>query len=228
MADQLISFYQSLKLEAELPEDFRVMNPFQNSPLAMETSAAFYRKFYADSRPRKVLLGINPGRHGGGITGIPFTDSKRLTQDCGLPFQGPTTHEPSSVFIYEMIRAAGGPEVFYSRYLIFPVSPLGFLHEKSTGKWVNANYYDDPRLLAAVTPFIIQSLDALAAMGIDSSVAFCLGLGPNLKFLQKLNTTHPWFDRIVPLEHPRFIIQYRSKVIGEYIQKYLIALNLGK
>ncbi len=33
---------------------------------------------------RYLILGINPGRFGGGITGIPFTDPIRLQNICGI------------------------------------------------------------------------------------------------------------------------------------------------
>ena len=62
-----------------------------------------------------MILGINPGRHGSGVTGIAFTDTKRLNNDCGISFDEYVTHETSSVFVYEMIKAFGGPEKFYQK-----------------------------------------------------------------------------------------------------------------
>jgi len=32
----------------------------------------------------------------------------------------------------------------------------------------------------------------------------------------------------VPLEHPRFIVQYRLKKMGEYVDKYLDAFTKNK
>ena len=46
--------------------------------------------------------------------------------------------ELSSVFMYEMINAYGGAELFYKRFYITAVSPLGFV---KNGR--NLNYYDD-------------------------------------------------------------------------------------
>lgn len=225
LADRLIAFYRHVRLDAVLPQGFAVMNPFASEPRVQATVEAFYRRFCDDSRPRRVLLGINPGRHGGGVTGIPFTDPKRLSADCGLPWDGPASHEPSSVFFYDMIRARGPAADFYSRYLSFPVSPLGYLREKTPGRWVNANYYDDPALLAAATPFITASLDALVTWPVDRSVGFVLGLGPNLQTLSRLNARHRWFDRLVGLAHPRFVLQYRSKDKERYIAHYWAALE---
>jgi hypothetical protein len=60
---------------------------------------------------------------------------------------------------------------------------------------------------------------------IDRSVVYCLGTGKNYKFLLQLNEEHNWFDVIVPLEHPRYIMQYKSSRVEEYIQKYLKAFS---
>ncbi len=58
------------------------MNPFKENPDALAISSAFYKKYYDDHRMRRLILGINPGRFGAGVTGIPFTDTKRLTEKC--------------------------------------------------------------------------------------------------------------------------------------------------
>ncbi len=96
-ADRIIAFNQSLDFNGTLPAGIRIMNPFKEDPDILPVSAGFYRKYFDDSEPRHMILGINPGRFGGGVTGVPFTDSKRLKQECKLPYFGKETHEPSSV-----------------------------------------------------------------------------------------------------------------------------------
>jgi len=49
------------------------MNPFRENPEALIVSGKFYKKYYNDNNPRFLILGINPGRFGAGVTGIPFT-----------------------------------------------------------------------------------------------------------------------------------------------------------
>lgn len=39
-----------------------------------------------------------------------------------------------------------------------------------------------------------------------------------------MNEEHRFFGKIIPLEHPRFIMQYNSKRKDEFIKKYLNAL----
>ncbi len=124
-ADKVIACNKNLHLDARLPEGIRVMNPFTENPQALATSSAFYKKFYNDHNRRHLILGINPGRFGAGVTGIPFTDTKRLEEKCGLKIDGIHTYEPSSVFVYEMIDAYGGVEAFYKDFYINSPSPLG-------------------------------------------------------------------------------------------------------
>jgi hypothetical protein len=110
-ADRVIEFNTKVDFRGRLPEGISIMNPFRSDDdYVMQVSSAFYKKFYDDNRPRCLVLGINPGRFGAGFTGIPFTDTKRLTGECGIEYTGRQTHEPSSVFIYEVIKAYGGPE----------------------------------------------------------------------------------------------------------------------
>lgn len=208
-----------------LPAGIRIMNPYREVAGVMEISSAFYRKYYDDKRKRHLVLGINPGRFGAGLTGIPFTDPKRLQQECGIPYAGKITHEPSSVFMYEMIGAYGGAEKFYGDFYIGAVCPLGFTSQKPGGREVNYNYYDQPELTELVKPFIVTQLKRQIALGVYTDHCICLGKGKNEKFLQKLNSEYGFFGRITALEHPRFIMQYRSASKHDYIRRYLDVFN---
>ena len=218
-ASQVLSFYQSLNFPAALPKGIEVMNPFGDKA-AMEVCRKFYNRFYNDTQSRRIILGINPGRFGGGTTGIPFTDPIKLEQHCNIPNTLPKKAELSSDFIYQMIAANGGPESFYSRFFISAVCPLGFTLD---GK--NLNYYDSKPLEKIAREFIIETLQAQLKFPLDGSVAYCLGEGQNYKYLTKLNSEHSLFKRIIALPHPRFIMQYRRKKISEYIKIYTQHLN---
>jgi len=220
-AEQVISFCDELEYKGSLPEGISIMNPFKNNPEIIPAISQFYNKFYNDNSLRYLIMGINPGRFGAGVTGIPFTDSKRLKENCGLSIPGLNTFETSSVFIYEMIDAYGGPEKFYSKFYISSVSPLGFTTENLNGKNVNYNYYDSNKLTEAVIDFIIESINKQLDFGIYRDICFCLGTGRNYRFLLRLNAEHRLFHKIVPLEHPRYIMQYKSKQKHLYIKKYL-------
>jgi len=213
-ADHILAFNQSLHISAKLPEGVGVLNPF-NQPEVFSLCAEFYRKYYNDFRPRTLLLGINPGRFGAGLTGIPFTDPVKLETICGIVNSLPKKAELSADFIYKMIEAYGGLESFYGKYYISSLSPLGFTMD---GK--NLNYYDSKALQTAATPFIVQSLKIQLDFGINREVCFCLGEGKNMAFFSKLNEQYGFFKTILPLPHPRFVMQYKRKHLAEYIKMY--------
>lgn len=227
IADKIIEFNKNLRFPGNLPENVRVMNPFRENKNALEVSSRFYRKYYNDNRERKLIMGINPGRFGAGVTGIPFTDTKRLAGKCNIELPGITTHEPSSVFVYEVIDAYGGPEKFYRDFYINALSPLGYVIENRKGKEVNYNFYDSPEMIDATRQFIIQSLKRQISFGVKTEICYCLGTGKNFSFFKKLNDELHLFDRIAPLEHPRYVMQYKSKSKDEYIQKYIQAFSEG-
>lgn len=224
-AEKIIAYNLGLSFTGPLPQGIRIMNPFKESELALVASNAFYRKYYNDCQPRRLILGINPGRFGSGTTGVSFTDPKRLIKYCGIPFDGPITHEPSSEFVYAAIDAYGGPQLFYSRFYIHSVCPLGFTILRDNGKEINYNYYDDKSLQKAVLPFIVENIRKNLEMGFERDICFCFGTGKNEAFLRHLNEEQRFFKKIVALEHPRFIMQYKSKYKQEYIQKYLKAFE---
>ena len=203
------------------------MNPFSESHETMRVVKEFYNKYYNDENERHIILGINPGRFGGGLTGIPFTDPKRLMSECGISFNGKVTHEPSSVFIYKMINAYGGVEKFYRNFFINSPCPLGFTSNKN-GKEINYNYYDSNELMSAVKGFMIDSMKELIKLGIKTDTCICLGTGKNEKILNRLNCEFRFFKKIIAVEHPRYIMQYKSKSMDDYIRKYVDALHAIK
>jgi hypothetical protein len=224
-ADKVIEFNKQVHFKEKLPDGINIMNPFKENPQVNFISEQFYKKFYNDDNKRHLILGINPGRFGGGVTGIPFTDSKRLRSICGIDYGGKETHEPSSVFVYEVIDAFGGAAEFYKQFYINSICPLGFTSAANNGKEVNYNYYDSKELTAAVYDFVIENIQKQIALGVDTNTCFCFGTGKNEKFLRKLNDEKGFFKNIIALEHPRFIMQYKSKSKDAYIDKYISAFN---
>lgn len=223
-AETIIEFNAALEFNGSLPSGFGIMNPFKSRE-TLALSSAFYRKYYNDTYKRHLILGINPGRFGAGLTGIPFTDPKHLVANCGLDYSGASAHEPSSVFIYDMIKAFGGEELFYGKFYIHSVCPLGLTTINTKGKEVNCNYYDSKELQTSVLDFIVENIKTQLSFNVYTNVCFCLGTGKNERFLKDLNEKYGFFKEIVALEHPRFIMQYKSKQKDEYIRKYLEVLS---
>lgn len=219
MYKHIVSFLFHLQLPFTLPEGVGVLDVHGDEAIR-KACRAFYKKYYNDKQPRHMLIGINPGRFGGGVTGIPFTDPIRLESECGIKNEFDRKQELSSVFMYDMIAAFGGAEAFYSRFYITAISPLGFV---KSGK--NLNYYDDPALKRSIEPFVISCIEQQLSWGMQTDICFCIGEGENARYLQKLNAQHQWFKRIVPLPHPRFIMQYKLKQKEAYIDQYIGLLS---
>ncbi|KXH83640.1 SMUG2 DNA glycosylase family protein [Chryseobacterium kwangjuense] len=222
-ADKVIEFNTNLKFSGSLPEGFEVLNPYHDNPETMVVMEEFYQKYYNDHNRRKFIIGINPSRHGAGVTGVPFTDTKRLESVCGIKMNSARTHEVSSVFIYDMITEYGGAEEFYHDVYINSPFPLAIVRKTKTG-WLNANYYDDKKLFEAVKDFMIESLRKHISLDLDTSEVFVLGK-KNAEFISVLNKEAHLFDRMTVLEHPRYIQQYKSKEKQLYIDKYILALK---
>jgi len=218
LAESIINFYRFLE-PPRLPKGIEILFP-QKSEEVMKVVETFFYKFYNDTNPRHLIFGINPGRFGAGTTGINFTAPKQLKEICGIDHCFKSQTELSAEFIYESIQAFGGIKNFYENYFITSVSPLGFV---TNG--LNLNYYDDKNLQNAVTPFIISSIQKQIALGFKTDFCICIGGDKNLKFFSALNKEYKFFDEIVPLPHPRFIMQYRRKQKEIYIQQYLLAFR---
>ena len=218
LAESIINFYRSLE-PPRLPKGIEILFP-QKSEEVMKVVETFFYKFYNDTHPRRLIFGINPGRFGAGTTGINFTAPKQLKEMCGIDHCFKSQTELSAEFIYESIQAFGGIKNFYENYFITSVSPLGFV---TNG--LNLNYYDDKNLQQAVAPFIISSIQKQIALGFKTDFCICIGGDKNLKFFSSLNKEYKFFDEIVPLPHPRFIMQYRRKQKEIYIQQYLLAFR---
>lgn len=218
-AENLVHFYSSLQPPKGIPTNITWLHPQQRSEVR-ELASVFFKKFYNDTAPRRLLLGINPGRFGAGLTGVNFTAARQLTQHCGIEHSLPPRSELSAEFIYDMITAYGGAAVFYKHFFIGSVCPLGFVKE---GK--NINYYDDKELQQTVAPFIIQNLKKLLSFNVDTATCLCIGGEKNYNYLYKVNEQYHFFKNIIPLPHPRFILQYRRRDRDLYLQQYLEALE---
>src|SRR5262249_48388885 len=160
--------YRSLQPAFRMPNGVSIMNPFTEDS-SWKLVEAFYQKYYADKSARILIFGINPGRFGGGITGIPFTDPIRLQGRCNIPNDLKKLPELSSVFMYEMIDKYESVDLFYKHFFITALSPLGYM---KAGK--NLNYYDDKNLLKASEPFIINCIRKQLETISSSLTAFCL------------------------------------------------------
>ena len=222
--EQVVAFNKQLEFTGTLPEGFAVINPFLENAETIPTMERFYRKFYGDRKSRKFIIGINPSRHGAGITGVPFTDTKRLKSVCGIEMETAYSHEPSSVYLYDLIEQYGGARAFYGDFYINSPFPLAITRLNERRRWVNANYYDDKSLFEAVKPFMVATLKNHLQLPIDASKVYVLGK-KNAAYLARINAEEHLFGELVILEHPRFIQQYKSREKSAYLLKHVRLLS---
>ena len=213
-----INFFTNLNSPHNLPYDIGILNPYKNKEVKKIT-AEFYEKFFNDSKERFFILGINPGRFGGGTTGIAFTDPIALDEHCGIKNSFYRKPELSSKFVYSFIKEFGGVRKFYSKFFIGAIFPLALLND---GK--NYNYYDNKELYQFLKPVLISSLKNQVKFGARKETVICLGK-KNSVFLNELNKEINYFKNIIALNHPRFIMQYRLKKKDFYIRKYIRSLE---
>ena len=227
-AQKVIQFDENLSnISIELPEGFKIINPFNGDKkeTVRKISTSFYKRFYNDRNNRRLILGSSPARRGTAVTGVPFEDALHLQKETGIIIDKFYINKSSSGFLYEVIEKYGGCEKFYSDFYMNFVCPIWIVKTNSKGKNVNCNYYDNKKLQETLYSLIINSIKSQINFGIDTSVCYCIGSGKNYDFMTKINNKYHFFKKIIPLEHPRFIMQYNSKHKDEFLKKYLEALN---
>lgn len=217
-AAKAINFFLNLKIDNNLPSHIEVMNPYENREVR-EVISKFFNKFFNDSNKRIYVLGINPGRFGGGLTGLSFTDPVALRTYCGIENNLGSQAELSSRFVYKFINSFGGPDKFFLKFYLSALYPFAIIKD---GK--NYNFYDDKELLEVIRPAIIVSVSEQIKFGAERSAVICFGK-KNEKYLKEINGKLKIFDKIVTLDHPRYIMQYKLKQLDKYLEKYTIVFN---
>ena len=202
---KILDFLKTL-IPLKVPSNISVMYPYRNH-YVWSLVEKYYNKYYDDKNKRILIIGINPGRLGGGITGIPFTDPVNLEKYCFINNTIERKREISSQFIYEVINKYGGIEKFNNKYFITSTSPFGFV---KNGK--NYNYYDEKMIVKTWENQIIKWLKIQINIFRISKKVIILGKGKNQNFIEKINNKYKLFDRLITLPHPRWIMQYKLKI----------------
>ena len=229
-SDKVFQFDQELgNVKINLPELYKIINPYsgRNKKQVLQMVQIFYQKYFNDTNKRRLILGSSPARRGSAITGVPFEDASNLQKETGISIANFHVNNAASNFLNRVIYEYGGRHKFYHNFYLNFVCPLGICKINSKGNQVNCNYYENKQVEEMVTPLIISALKTQISFGIDTSVCYCIGSGQNYQELSKINKNWGFFQKIVPLEHPRFITQYHPEDEKKYLHKYLNAL-MGK
>lgn len=227
-AHNVLQYNKTLSsIQLDLPDGFRIINPFagDSKDIVQGITKTFYEKYYNDNEIRYLILGSSPARRGTAVTGVPFEDAFHIQKETGIIIENFYVNKSSSNFLYDVIEKYGGVKAFYSKFFLNFVFPLGIVKTNSKGNEVNCNFYDSKILQYYLQNFIIESIRTIISFGIDTSVCFCIGSGKNFSVLNEINKKYKFFGMIIPLEHPRYIMQYNSKNRESFLNKYLTALN---
>jgi hypothetical protein len=217
-SSKTIKYFCILKTPTLKGSGVEVINPYEKDDVK-EFVKKFYTKFYNDQKERLFIIGINPGRFGGGLTGIAFTDPVALRENCKIENNFSNRKELSSKFVYAVAKKFGGVEKFFSRVFLTALYPFAIIKD---GK--NYNYYDEKPLAEALRPEIVKNIERQINFGARRDFAILLGK-KNADYFLPINEEYTFFKNIITLEHPRYIMQYKLKQIDGYIEKYLVAIN---
>jgi len=217
-ADKAIKYFTGLKNYCKEIENVQIINPYKSQEVR-RIVREFFKKFFNDDNERIFIIGINPGRFGGGLTGITFTDPVALRESCGIKNNLGNRRELSSRFFYTLIDFYGGTEKFYSRFFLTALFPFALI---CNGK--NYNYYDSKSLAENLRNDIYLNIKKQISFGARNDLAIVLGK-KNAEYFSQLNNKHNFFKKIIVLEHPRYIMQYKLKHQSTYLTKYLSSLN---
>lgn len=212
-AEKVLNFYKGLEKTNTLPNHVSVMNPY-DSDITFSLVEKFFKKYYEDENKRTFIVGINPGRFGGGVTGVAFTDPVNLELKCGIKNDLDKKQELSSQFVYKLIDEFGGVEIFYSKFFISALYPLALIKD---GK--NYNYYDSQKIYKALKPQILRTFQQQIDFGANDKCVISFGK-KNAVYLKEINEEIKFFKEIIIFDHPRFIMQYRLKKLDEYFTGY--------
>ena len=226
-SEKVFQFDEELSnVKIDLPDPYKIINPYigRNKKQVLQMVQIFYQKYFNDTNKRHLILGSSPARRGSAITGVPFEDASNLQKETGISIASFHISNAASIFLNEVIDGYGGRHKFYHDFYLNFVCPVGICKTSSKGNQVNCNYYENKQVEEMVTPLIISALKTQISFGIDTSVCYCIGSGQNYQELSKINKKWRFFQKIVPLEHPRFITQYHPEEKEKYLHKYLDAL----
>lgn len=229
LAQQILNFYDEIsRINCSVPKDYKLINPLcsEQKEDVRKVMHLFYNKFYNDRNKRRIIFGSSPSRKGSGVVGVPFESAEHLREETGIYIDNFYISKSSTNFLFEVMRKYGGCEKFYKDFYMSFVCPFGIVRINEKVREVNANYYENKELKKALYPIIVDSIKKQIEFGIDTSVCYSIGSGDNYRFLLELNREYNFFKRIIPLEHPRYIMQYNKGKMDEYILKYLDALNI--
>lgn len=176
----------------------------------------FHKRYVQPNSPKIVICGINPGRNGAGLTGIPFIDFKSLSKM--LPNIAKEESEQSAKFFYSVIQEFG-IENFYQKFHVTNISWYGF---SQIDKQKNVNY---DNISTEIAIFLIEKfVEEMEFINPDFIIPLSKNVFYELKSLKERNKIKAEIG--TRLCHPSWISTYRSNDINLWTNKYVETLKI--
>ena len=152
-------------------------------------------KLYRRHHPSVVIVDL--AMQGSGLGGLPLI--RRIN-----------AHDPSTrILVFSMhsdpIIVARALEAGATGYVLKDTSPA--------------------ELMKAFEPFMLRCIRRQLETMPVFPVCYCLGEGENFRYFSRVNERYGFFKEIIPLPHPRWVMQYRRKRIAEFADEYVTQLN---
>jgi hypothetical protein len=177
----------------------------------------FHKKYVEPNAPKIVICGINPGRNGAGLTGIPFIDFASLSQM--LPDIKQNDWEQSAKFFFSVIQEFG-IETFYKNFHVTNISWFGF---SRIDKQKNVNYFEKDISTEIAIYLIDKFVEEMELINPDYIIPLSKTVFYELESLKKRNKIKAEIG--ICLNHPSWVTTYRSKDLSKWKQKYVDILS---
>lgn len=125
--------------------DIEIIEKDEDDGDALKNQILFDEKYYHEGFPKIVLCGINPGRKGAGVTGVPFVDMATLAErlpDNKISFNGSGKEQSAQYFNEIVNHEEFGAKKFYKHFYVTNFSWVGFTKKSNNStKIINHNYH---------------------------------------------------------------------------------------
>ena len=213
IVDDYFEFYETFKekySEVLKSNNIGILSKFLDNK---NNIIEFHKRYVQPNSPKIVMCGINPGRRGAGITGIPFIDTNSLSEM--LPDISNPKSEKSAKFFFSIIKEFGINE--FSRNIhVTNMSWFGFY---SLDKGTNVNYnYLPIEIQNVLVDKFVEEMDF-----VNPNVILPIGDTVKLELLNNLKVKNRISAEIgTRLYHPAYRLVERNsyiKVLTEYLTK---------
>ena len=216
IAQEYFYFYKTFKerYSETLERNVKILSDFLDNK---DNIINFHKKYVEPNSPRVVICGINPGRNGAGLTGIPFIDFESLSNM--LPDIQKKDWEQSAKFFFSVIQEFGIEE-FYKNFHVTNISWFGF---SRIDKPKNVNYFEKDIFTEIAIYLIDKFVEEMELINPDYIIPLSKTVKYELEKLKKQGKIRAEIGTCI--NHPSWVVTYRRKDLSIWRQKYIDTLS---